>query len=401
MQLPPKIKEILNIFKKQNIDAYVVGGALRDLILGRKPSDFDIATPASPQVVQDLFQDYRLVLIGIKHGTIGVFFKTIYVEITTFRKEEDYQDHRHPEKITFIHDLQTDLSRRDFTINALAYNNKLFDYFNGLQDLSQKVIRTVGNPFLRFEEDGLRILRALRFASTLSFTIEADTRQAIFARKELILFSAYERINTEFSKLLIGVGIYQVLLDFYSVLAVFIPRISEVIQHRKDAKKLALVVASMEATLVSRLAAFYFLVAGDDFDFVFSDLQRLRYSKKNCYQVKDIIFLVNHIDHIDTLQIKKMLKVYHKSAILTAVAIKELVSDEDLSVLKVKIVEISSQCNDLKQMKVKGDDLIDLGITNTQEIKEILEYLLNEIMEERLTNDKDLLIQKVKEIKKN
>lgn len=96
-----------------------------------------------------------------------------------------------------------------------------------------------------------------------------------------------------------------------------------------------------------------------------------------------------------------MLKVYHKSAILTAVAIKELVSDEDLSALKVKIVELSNQCNDLKQMKVKGDDLIDLGITNTQEIKEILEYLLNEIMEERLTNDKDLLIQKVKEIKKN
>ncbi len=397
MQLPSRIEEILNIFKKENIDAYVVGGAIRDLVLGRKPGDFDIATPASPEIVQVLFKDYHLVLIGVKHGTVGIFYHKTYVEVTTFRKEEDYFDHRHPEKVSFISDLETDLSRRDFTINALAYKDKIYDYFHGLEDISKKIIRTVGNPFVRFEEDGLRILRALRFASTLGFTIEENTVKAIFACKEYILYAKYERINTEFSKLLMGNGVYKVLLNYYPIIATFIPRITQIIKTDEDAMILAHTVDCMEFEVTSRLAAFYFILAPHDFDFIYLDLQRLRYSKKISYQVKDIVSLIPQLNQINEVQIKKILKTYSINAILTAVAIKETINHEDLNDLKAMIRKLENQCYHLKQMKIKGDDLITLGITDPIEIKRDLEYLLNEIIEERLPNDKEILLKIIKE----
>ncbi|NLT01806.1 MAG: hypothetical protein GXY04_04720 [Acholeplasmataceae bacterium] len=396
MKLPSKIVEILNIFKKENIDAYVVGGAIRDLVLGKKPGDFDIATSASPEIVQALFQDYPLVLIGVKHGTVGIFYHKTYVEVTTFRKEENYSDHRHPEKISFINDLKADLSRRDFTINALAYKDKLYDYFGGLEDISKKIIRTVGNPFLRFEEDGLRILRALRFASTLDFTIEENTKKAIFACKDYILYAKYERINVEFNKLLLGDGVYKVLLNYYPIIATFIPRITETIKKDEEAMNLADTISRMEFKITSRLAAFYSILAPYDLDFIYSDLQRLRYSKKISYQVKDIVSLIPQLNQLNEIKIKKMLKKYPINAILTAVTIKELTNHEDLSELKATVRKLENQCYQLKQMKVKGDDLIALGITEPLEIKRNLEYLLNEIIEERLPNDKEVLLKNIR-----
>lgn len=401
MRLPVKIKRILNIFKQENIDAYVVGGALRDLILGKKPNDFDISTPASPEVVKILFKDYHMVLIGVKHGTVGVFFQKMYIEITTFRKEEDYKDHRHPERVTFINDLQEDLSRRDFTINALAYKDKIYDYFHGVEDISNKIIRTVGDPFLRFEEDGLRILRALRFASTLDFVIEANTEKAIFTCKEYILYASYERINVEFSKLLTGTGVCRVLSTYYSILTTFIPWINEWIKDDQEATRIATILDKVEPKLVPRLAAFYLAVSQKGVDFIYTDLQRLRYSKKICFQVKDIVSIIQQLQVFDLTQIKKILKDYSKSDILTAVTIIEIVNHKDLSGLKEDIIRINNQCHNLKQMQIKGDDLIKLGIKEPIEIKNILNYLLNEIIEERLPNEKIALLQKIEEIKKN
>ncbi|HKM29714.1 MAG TPA: hypothetical protein VJZ51_03060 [Bacilli bacterium] len=400
MRLPAKIKEILHIFEKENIDVYVVGGALRDILLGRKPSDFDLATPAVPEKVQELFKSYRLVLTGVKHGTVGVLYKNIYVEITTFRKEEDYIDHRHPTKIDFIDDLKSDLSRRDFTINALAYNNQLYDYFGGINDLNNKIIKTVGNPYQRFEEDGLRVLRALRFSSMLDFPIDNETEKAIHEKKDLILSASYERINAEFSKLLIGSGVDNVIKNYFSIIGVFIPRLIEIAFNDDMAEKIARLVAKTEALLVPRLAALYYLLVQNDYDFVFEDLQRLKYSKKISYQVKDILFITSLLENIDDIKIKKILKAYDESAIITAVTIKETADNMDFSYLKERIHINSSECYNLKKMHLKGDDLLTLGIKNKRNIKEILEYLLNEIIEGRLINDKDVLITKAKEIKR-
>lgn len=400
MRLPAKIKEILHIFEKENIDVYVVGGALRDILLGRKPSDFDLATPAVPEKVQELFKSYRLVLTGVKHGTVGVLYKNIYVEITTFRKEEDYIDHRHPMKIDFIEDLKSDLSRRDFTINALAYNNQLYDYFGGINDLNNKIIKTVGNPYQRFEEDGLRVLRALRFSSMLDFPIDNETEKAIHEKKDLILSASYERINAEFSKLLIGSGVDNVIKNYFSIIGVFIPRLIEITFNDDMVEKIARLVAETEALLVPRLAALYYLLVKNDYDFVFEDLQRLKYSKKISYQVKDILFITSLLENIDDIKIKKILKAYDESAIITAVTIKETADNADFRYLKEKIHINSSECYNLKKMHLKGDDLLTLGIKNKRNIKDILEYLLNEIIEGRLINDKDVLITKAKEIKR-
>ena len=400
MQLPTKIKKILNIFKQENIDAYVVGGALRDLILGKKPNDFDIATPASPETIQTLFKNYHMVLIGAKHGTIGVFFQGMYIEITTFRKEEDYKDHRHPERVIFIDNLQDDLSRRDFTINALAYQDRIYDYFHGVEDISNKIIRTVGDPFLRFEEDGLRIIRALRFASTLDFVIETITEKAIFTYKEYILYASYERINTEFSKLLTGIGVFRVLSKYYSIIATFMPWIDEWIKNDQEASRMATIIDKVEPKLIPRLAAFYLTASQKGADFVYTDLQRMRYSKKISYQVKDIVSIILQLQVSDLVQIKKILKDYSKSDILTAVTITEIVNYKDLSGLKNDIIQFNNQCHNLKQMQIKGDDLIKLGIKEPIEIKNMLNYLLNEIIEERLPNEKKVLLQKIEEIKK-
>ena len=198
--------DILKIFNRNGYEAYFVGGCVRDYLLGEDFSDIDITTNALPEEVKKVFR--KSIDTGIQHGTVTILVNGDSYEVTTFRTEEDYTNHRSPEKVEFVSNLREDLDRRDFTINAMAldYNGKLFDYHNGDKDLSSKIIRTVNNPNERFYEDALRMLRAFRFSSKLGFEIENNTLDAIKKNAELIKFVSIERIVNEFKKLLAGKG---------------------------------------------------------------------------------------------------------------------------------------------------------------------------------------------------
>lgn len=221
--------DILKIFNKNGYEAYFVGGCVRDYLLGEEFSDIDITTNALPEEVKKIFR--KSIDTGIQHGTVTILVKGEGYEVTTFRTEDEYTNHRSPEKIEFVSDLKEDLDRRDFTINAMALdsNGVLFDYHNGEKDLSSGAICTVNNPNERFYEDALRMLRAFRFSSKLGFEIEYDTLEAIKKNAELIKFVSIERIVNEFKKLLSGKGnlrSLELLLD--SKLNTYIPFLEEI-----------------------------------------------------------------------------------------------------------------------------------------------------------------------------
>jgi tRNA nucleotidyltransferase/poly(A) polymerase len=206
--LPEAIKNIFSIFKKNGFEIYLVGGAVRDFLLGKNPKNFDFTTNANPEKIQSLFPNsfynntYGTVSIPVEMEGLSSLQKTI-VEITPFRKEEDYSDFRHPKKIKWAKTLEEDLARRDFTINAIAYDGKkIIDPYHGQKDLKEKIIRCVGDPDKRFTEDALRLLRAIRFASQLGFLIEEKTRKAIEKNSQLITKISWERISDEFLKIL-------------------------------------------------------------------------------------------------------------------------------------------------------------------------------------------------------
>lgn len=221
--------DILKIFNRNGYEAYFVGGCVRDYLLGEEFSDIDITTNALPEEVKKIFR--KSIDTGIQHGTVTILVNGEGYEVTTFRTEDEYTNHRAPEKVEFVSNLREDLDRRDFTINAMALdsNGVLFDYHKGESDLTCKVIKTVNNPNDRFYEDALRMLRAFRFSSKLGFEIEYDTLKAIKKDAELIKFVSIERIVNEFKKLLSGKGnlrSLELLLD--SKLNTYIPFLEEI-----------------------------------------------------------------------------------------------------------------------------------------------------------------------------
>jgi tRNA nucleotidyltransferase (CCA-adding enzyme) len=203
IKLTKDLKQLASHFKAKGFQCYIVGGAIRNLLLGKKINDFDIATDALPEQVNQLFR--KVIPTGIQHGTVTVLFKTHQFEVTTFRIDGEYTNHRKPDKVEFSPSLYEDLKRRDFTINALAYDintHTMYDPVDGKSDLKNKIIRAIGNPILRFEEDALRTLRACRFACVLDFTIEDDTLSAIAQTAHLIKKISHERIRDELLKIL-------------------------------------------------------------------------------------------------------------------------------------------------------------------------------------------------------
>lgn len=204
LQIPPKVARILDVLHAHGHEAYAVGGCIRDTILARTPDDWDITTSARPEDVKALFR--RTVDTGLQHGTVTVLFDKDGFEVTTYRIDGEYQDHRHPDQVIYASQLSEDLMRRDFTINAMAYNKDegLVDLFGGMEDLQRKVIRCVGNPRERFTEDALRILRAVRFSAQLGFAIEPQTKTALTELAPTLIHVSEERIQTELVKLLLS-----------------------------------------------------------------------------------------------------------------------------------------------------------------------------------------------------
>ena len=204
LTIPEKAEKILRKLEANGYEAYVVGGCVRDSILGRRPDDWDITTSARPEQVKALFA--RTVDTGLKHGTVTVLMDKEGFEVTTYRLDGDYEDGRHPKEVSFTASLKEDLKRRDFTINAMAYHpdRGLVDLFRGMDDMADKVIRCVGDPLERFQEDALRILRAVRFSAQLGFSIEEKTRRGIEKLAPNLKLVSAERIQTELVKLLVS-----------------------------------------------------------------------------------------------------------------------------------------------------------------------------------------------------
>ena len=217
----------MELLARSGFESYLVGGAVRDLILGSTPADFDLATEATPEETEKVFAGYKTIPTGIAHGTVTVLISGRPVEITTYRIDGAYSDSRRPDSVHFSRSLEEDVKRRDFTINALAMDRygRIVDYVGGQQDLASRIIRCVGDPNLRIQEDALRILRALRFSAVLGFPIEEKTRKSLFKYKNLLVRVSAERIWAEFSSLICGNSADKVLMHYIDILGVVIPEI--------------------------------------------------------------------------------------------------------------------------------------------------------------------------------
>ena len=228
LRLPQTVRGLLDRLESNGFEAWVVGGCVRDSLLGLTPHDWDVTTDALPGQVADCFADCRVIETGLRHGTVTVLASGEPYEITTFRVDGRYSDGRHPDKVEFVRSLREDLARRDFTVNAMAYSPRrgLADCFGGRADLDARLIRCVGDPDVRFGEDALRILRALRFASTYGFSIEERTAESLRANRERLRSVAAERIAAELNRLLTGRGAADQLGRFPEVFAVFLPELA-------------------------------------------------------------------------------------------------------------------------------------------------------------------------------
>lgn len=404
MRIPRYINKIINRLQSNGYEAYIVGGAVRDYVLGKTPNDYDISTSALPKQIVALFKDYKIVTNGIKHGTVCVICENKFVEITTYRKDENYIDHRHPSSITFVDDLKIDLSRRDFTINALAYNTEVIDYFDGINDVKNGIIRAVGDANIRFEEDALRILRALRFSSIKGFTIEENTSRAMKEKKDLISFISKERIYNELSKIILGKNFNYVIINFNDILEVVFPFLKNI-----SSNNLSLIcskIVKIKGFLPYRLALMIYFsynidnksnLSNYNIDNIKNILIEMKMPKKIIYQTLDILLITNEENILDDYTIRKYLKKCNDSLIITsAIMIK---NNENIKINKVKkIIEKNKEkCNNIVNLQIKGNDLISIGFKN-EEISIILNELLDEVQKEELINSKEQLLAKSYEI---
>ena len=233
-RIPKEVQFVLNRLNTAGHEAFCVGGCVRDTLLGLSPADWDVTTNALPDTVKACFPDCRLVETGIKHGTVTILVNELPIEATTYRADGVYRDHRHPEQVAFSSRLEDDLARRDFTVNAMAYQPKqgLVDVFGGKTDLRAALLRCVGDPARRFEEDALRILRCLRFSATLGFSIEAGTDTVLREKRELLSFISRERICEELLRLLEGRDAEQTLRQYSEVIFPLLPKLLPMSKRR-------------------------------------------------------------------------------------------------------------------------------------------------------------------------
>lgn len=441
INIPLNVANIINILESNGCEAYIVGGCVRDSLLGKEPHDWDICTNATPEQVKQCVDGiYKVIETGIKHGTVSILVDGIPYEVTTFRTEGEYLDNRHPSSVEFVNSLKQDLSRRDFTINAMAYhpNKGLIDYFNGQEDLERKLIRCVGDPDDRFKEDALRIMRALRFASTYEFTIADSANLSIHYLKNTLKNITIERINVEFYKLLCGKGVKWVLHNYSDVIGVFIPEIIvsvgfsqhnpyhcyDVWEHTINA------VNNSPADIVLRLTMFFHDIAkpicfsldenniGHFYDHAklssnISEviMERMRFDNETILKVKDLVFY--HDTEIPPKRrcVKRWLNKIGENQLRLLLLVKQadieaqsgLNYDKRLCILnqiRTSIDEIilEQQCFTIKDLKINGRDLILLGIKEGIQVGVILHQLIELVINEEINNDYDVLINKAKEL---
>ena len=405
INLPPKVRYIINKIYQNNYEAYIVGGCVRDAILGFEPNDYDITTSASPNTIQEIFKDFKCIETGIEHGTVSVVIEDEIFEITTYRIEGEYKDHRRPDKVDFTDRLEEDLKRRDFTINAMAYNEKkgLIDLFGGKEDLNNKIIKTVGNPYDRFNEDGLRMIRAIRFSSKLNFTIEKETLKAIYDKSFIINNISLERITDEFTKIILSDKPENIKYLFETKLLKYLN-----ISNEDNIDKLTqfyneiIILNKINKNLEKRLALLDYIIEKNNINCK-SFCNELIYSKKVIKNHNIILTLLKNIeiDHLNKVEIKKILSEVDRNLLEEYLDISGIIYDKEKKVDEIidilSEIEENNECYIIKNLKVNGRDIMSLGYKN-KEVGEVLNYLLEIVIEDYTLNKKDVLIKKIKEI---
>lgn len=441
LKLPAPVETAFNQLENCGFCGYLVGGCVRDYLLKTTPIDFDMTTDATPDEIIQCFKDYRVIETGIRHGTVTVIIDGLSIEITTHRIEGTYSDMRHPDAVTFAKDIEADLARRDFTINALAYHPQkgLIDLFGGAADIENQIIRCVGDPQKRMAEDALRILRGLRFAATLGFKLESKTRAAIRQNCGQLREISVERIAVELTKLICGKNAKAIILEETAVLGAVIPELLAAKNFDQKNPHHCYDVLTHTAVALETLPP----VPRLRWTMLFHDLgkpgtytqdekgighfkghsklseamarERLTALKMDKTTIDQVCLLVKYHDtmiEVDKKIIKRWLNRLTEPLFRDLIAIKR--GDnlaqapqyhtrlDDLKKLESLLDEVIAEkaCFSLKDLAINGNDLLALGIENGPKIGRILNQLLEGVMDEIYENTKDDLIKKAKEMQR-
>ncbi len=434
LRIPEKAEIILHTLEEAGYEAYVVGGCVRDSILGRSPDDWDITTSAKPEEVKALFR--RTVDTGLIHGTVTVMLDKEGFEVTTYRVDGEYEDGRHPKEVSFTASLEEDLKRRDFTINAMAYNPKrgLVDLFGGVQDMENRIIRCVGNPLERFTEDALRILRAVRFSAQLGFSIEGETLKAISVLAPNLKYVSAERIQVELLKLLVSphpdylrtayeAGITKEILPEFDrcmeteqntphhCYNVGEHTLHSLLNIRADkVLRLTMLLHDFGKPVVKRTdedGRDHFKTHGPEGEkMAVSILRRLKMDNDTIRKVRSLIKWHDYRPKGEAVSVRKAISLIgeelfplylevQKADILAQSAYRREEKLARLTAVSALYEEIldRGQCISLKTMALTGRDLIDAGYTPGKELGEILEKLLVHVLENPEDNKKEILLK--------
>ncbi len=436
MDLPLPVSDALARLEASGHEAWVVGGCVRDFLDGKAASDFDITTSALPKQTQKVFSSFRVIETGMKHGTLTVISDGMPLEITTFRTDGGYTDSRHPDSVSFTRSLSDDLSRRDFTVNAMAYSptRGLVDIFGGECDIKNRVIRTVGEAGVRFSEDALRILRALRFSSVLGFSIEEKTKRAIFEKRELLRHISAERIREEMAKLILGDNAVSVIREYIEVIGVFIPELLPTVNfeqknphHKYDVFEHTL--AALDATPRDLALRFAMLLhdigkprcfftdengtghfyGHEELGAKIADeiLLRMKFDNKTRERIVNLVRYHDIRTEPTEKSVKRRLAQHGYGTFLDLIQIKRADAigqgtdkQERLSLYNelekiAREINERNECLSLRSLSVNGHDMASLGYGG-KEIGKALERALDAVIDERVANEREAIINYLK-----
>lgn len=439
IKLPTEVEYILKLINKAGYEAYIVGGCVRDSILNRQPHDWDICTSAKPDKIIEIFSDFKVIETGLQHGTVTVMINHTPYEITTYRIDGKYSDNRRPDSVEFTTSLEDDLSRRDFTINAMVYSPEkgLIDPFHGMYDIKEKVIRCVGNPSYRFQEDALRILRAMRFSIQLNFQIAKSTYEAMIENKKLINNVSAERINSELVKMLdANKSICNHFNRCRDIIAEFIPEfvpcfdfnqnnpyhIYDVYNHilhavdnyvGDDIKvKFALLLHDIgkPSCYTEDSNGGHFIGHGmKSFDITNDVLKRLKFDNDTMNSVTELVLyhdstieptsktVKRWLNKIGEVQFKRLLEI--RTADMRAHSNVNLDSRLEKQNLLYEVLENvldAEQCFTIKDLAVSGKDLIEVGYKQGKQLGAALQGLLDCVIADEVENDNIKLLELAK-----
>ena len=386
INLPVKVEYILSTLESAGYRADIVGGSVRDFLLGKEPGDYDVTTSALPEEVKEVFANERTVDTGIKHGTVTLVLDGTPYEITTYRFDGEYNDSRHPSSVSFTRRIEDDLMRRDFTVNAMAYStlHGLTDLYGGREDLAARLIRAVGDPDTRFSEDALRILRAVRFAAVLGFDIEKNTADAVFRNMHLLVNVSAERIYIEWRKMLSGDYTYPILRDFPAVFSEIIPELSSLIFPGES--------LFTEAGYMARMLSLFALSSATPAESYRSAAARLRMDNSTRDLGIAVLSSLGKFELESDVGITFALKEIGETAVRELIALEILLNKAEKNTLgRLESLLSKGAVYRLSDLAVNGNDLATLGIKG-REIGIMLDRLLVAVIEGKVANEQDALL---------